>query len=92
MLTPQQSDTIKFILQPFQPRWIGVFGSVARGEECPESDLDILVHFDGRPSLFDLMDLEEQLHQALHKKVDLITERSLHESLKKAIESDLIYL
>lgn len=92
MITQQQKDIIKGILAPFQPQRIGVFGSVARNENRADSDIDLLVHFAGRPSLFDLIELEEQLHQALHQKVDLVTERSLHTGIKKVIETEVIYL
>ena len=40
-----------------------MFGSVARGDETPESDIDFLVEFEPGSSLFDLMDLQEALEQ-----------------------------
>lgn len=91
MLSPQQKEIIKATLAPFHPQRVGVFGSVARNENGPQSDIDILVHFEDRISLFDLIEIEDQLNQALHQKVDLITERSLHAAIRKCIESDIIY-
>jgi len=92
MLTPQQTAVIKEVLAPFNPQRIGVFGSVARNENTPQSDIDILVHFNDRVSLFDLIDIEDKLYKALHQKVDVITERSLHVAVKEFIKEDIIYL
>jgi predicted nucleotidyltransferase len=92
MITQQQKDVIRKILAPFQPRRIGVFGSVARGENMPGSDIDLLVHFESRLSLFDLIDIEDQLKEALQQNVDLVTERALHAGIRMAIEKDLIYI
>ncbi len=40
-------------LRPYKPEWIGIFGSYARKEETPESDIDILVRFKETLSLLD---------------------------------------
>lgn len=50
-----------------------VFGSVARGEERPESDIDFLVEFEPGSSLFDLMDLEAELAALLGVSVDVVS-------------------
>ena len=92
MISEQQKFTIKQILAPFNPKSIGIFGSVARGEATPDSDLDILVEFTKNYSLFDLVELEDQLAEALHRKIDLVTERSLHPFIKPYIEKDIIFL
>ena len=92
MITDQQKRIIQHILEPFLPNRIGIFGSVARGEATQTSDLDILVDFNSRISLFDLIDLEEKLSDALHCKVDLVTERSLHPSIKQFIDKDIVFI
>lgn len=56
---------------------MALFGSVARGEDTPESDIDFLVEFEPGSSLFDLMDLQEALEQLLGTSVDLISARGL---------------
>jgi uncharacterized protein len=66
----------------------GVFGSVARGEARKRSDVDMLVQFKGRKSLLDLVGLELELKKALHKKVDVLTYKSIHPRLKKRILQD----
>ncbi len=91
MITEQQKHVIKKILAPFAPKRIGIFGSVARGESSAESDLDVLVEFTKHYSLFDLVDLENKLSEALHCKVDLVTERSLHPAIERYIDNDVVF-
>ncbi len=57
---------------------IRVFGSVARGEESKDSDIDILVELEKGRSLLDLSGLLMDLQQLLGRKVDVVTEKSLH--------------
>ncbi len=67
-----------------------IFGSVARGEEKSDSDLDVLVSFDG-PGTFDTyMDLKFFLEDLIKRKVDLVTEKGVSPRLKVVIEKDLI--
>ena len=62
-----------------------MFGSVARGEARPDSDVDLLIELPGDRDMFDLMDLEEKLGAALGRKVDTVTFRSLHHLLRERI-------
>jgi predicted nucleotidyltransferase len=62
-----------------------LFGSFARGEAGPESDVDILVELPDGKTMFDLIELEERLESALGRKVDVITYRSLHHLLRDRI-------
>jgi len=82
-------DKIKEVLSPFEPEYIGIFGSYARGEEHEESDLDILVKFGKRLNLFDLIGLEQDLSEMLGIKVDLVTENALSPLIKEFVEEDL---
>ena len=66
----------------------GIFGSYARNEAKKNSDVDILVKFKGKKSLFDLARLELKLEQTLHKKVDLLTYNSLNPLLKNRIQKE----
>ena len=71
---------------------IGVFGSVARGEERPDSDADIVVEV---PIVngWDYMALYGELAEAIGGEVDIIRLRpSLEPSLRRRIESDAIYV
>ena len=62
-----------------------VFGSVIRGEDTKESDIDILVELPRGKTLFDLVGLQYKLEDVLRKKVDLITYKSIHPRLKDKI-------
>lgn len=66
-------------------RVLKLFGSAARGEDTPESDIDLLVEFEGQKSLFDLIGLELELTEFLGRKVDLLTERSISPYLRDRI-------
>ncbi|MDS7597737.1 nucleotidyltransferase family protein [Agrobacterium tumefaciens] len=62
-----------------------VFGSVARGEDGPDSDLDILVDALPGTTLFDLGGLLEELKAVLGVKVDVVTAGGLHASIKERV-------
>ena len=79
-------------MKPFNPSFIGLFGSYARNEETEESDIDILYDFKKQCTLFDLIDLEEQLKLKLNRDVDLVSLQFLKPYFKKYIADDLIYL
>lgn len=55
-----------------------IFGSVARGESKPESDLDVLVEMEPGRSLMDHVALMQDLEDLLQRKVDVVSERALH--------------
>lgn len=63
----------------------GIFGSYARGEQTPESDVDILVQLKKGKGYFELVGLELELKKALNLKVDLIPYDGLNPLLKKTI-------
>ena len=52
---------------------IALFGSAARGDDTPDSDIDFLVEFDPGSSLFDLMDLQDALNELLRVPVDVVS-------------------
>lgn len=66
----------------------GVFGSFARGEELPNSDLDLLVELGAGKTFLDLAELKINLEDALGRKVDIVTYRSLSPRLEKTILTD----
>ncbi|MGA9098267.1 MAG: nucleotidyltransferase family protein [Methanotrichaceae archaeon] len=59
-------------------RNVRVFGSVARGEAGPESDLDILVEMEPGTSLMDHIALMQDLEDLLGRKVDVVSDKALH--------------
>jgi uncharacterized protein len=66
-------------------RELKLFGSAARGEDTPASDIDLLVEFEGRKSLFDLIGLELEVTEFLGRRVDFLTEPSLSPYLRDRI-------
>ena len=68
---------------------IAVFGSYARDEAKPESDMDILVEVSERKSLLDLVGIEQELTEALGVKADLLTEKSISPYLIDRIKKEM---
>ena len=70
-----------------------VFGSCARMEESPDSDVDVMAEFKPHSSLFDLGGLQYDLQKLLGCKVDLISEDSLEEDAFAAnVRKDMVFL
>ena len=65
-----------------------IFGSVARGEATPDSDIDFLVEMEPERSLFDLGGLLVELEALLGCKVDVLTEKSLHWYIREKVLSE----
>ena len=64
-----------------------IFGSAARGEERPDSDIDLLVDFTIPVGFFELIELEEQLAAFFGRSVDLLTEPGLSPYFRDSILS-----
>ena len=69
---------------------LAVFGSVARNEAGPESDVDILVEFHGAATLARFMELKSLLETTLGRRVDLVTQKALRDRLRPVIEKDAV--
>jgi predicted nucleotidyltransferase len=67
-----------------------LFGSMARGDSSPGSDVDLLVHFRSTPTFSGFMKLRIFLEDLLGLKVDLVTESGLREEVRPFVESDAI--
>jgi predicted nucleotidyltransferase len=64
---------------------VRVFGSVVRGEDTPQSDVDLLVDLDKGRTLLDMGGALIKLQELLGRKVDIVTERGLHWYLRDKI-------
>jgi uncharacterized protein len=71
---------------------VRVFGSIARGEEGCDSDIDILVDFQPGRSLLDLTGLWLDLEEALGSKVDVVSSRGLKPRVEREIMRDAVAL
>ena len=71
---------------------IGIFGSFARGEERPDSDVDILVTFQRDRKTFDnFMGTKFYLEDLFQRKVDLVTDAALKPLIRDPILQDVVY-
>jgi len=78
------------ILRDYGIKRAAVFGSVSRGEDKPESDVDLLVDLGNQTmGMFEYMKFIEKLEQGLNRKVDLVTEKGLNKFLRPYILADL---
>ena len=73
-------------------RFLGVFGSYARGDFNADSDVDLLVQFSKPKTLFQLVNIEDMLSQMLGRKVDLLTEKAISPYLIQKVKKELIPL
>ncbi len=71
---------------------LSVFGSYVRGEQTPESDIDILVEFEKPITLIQFIKLENYLSKLLGLKVDLVIKKSLKPYIKKQVLKEAIPL
>lgn len=71
-----------------------VFGSVARGEQRPDSDVDLLYTLEGGRALgWEVEDFVESLTEVFHRPVDLVSRRSLHPMIRDRVmaEAETLY-
>src|SRR6266496_4276498 len=85
-------DVVKRIVASRGARNLRVFGSVARGESRPESDLDLLVDMENGRTLLDLVGLWQDLEEALGRRVDVVSEGGLSPHLRDRILREAIPL
>jgi len=65
-----------------------LFGSYVRGDEGPDSDIDVLVTFDDPPGLLGFIALENKLSDLLGHPVDLVVRESLKSRIGVRVEKD----
>lgn len=90
-------DEIKKVLRDYKSvlkdkyhiNTLGIFGSYVRNEQAGNSDLDILVDFTAPISLFEFIDIEEELSELLNVKVDLVSRNALKPHIGKHILNEV---
>ena len=89
-------DRLKAAAPAFRERYrarsLSVFGSMARGDERADSDVDILVDFEGKATFDDFMGLKLDLEALLGRPVDLGTPQTIRPELRSRIERELIHV
>ena len=71
---------------------LSLFGSTARGDDRPDSDVDLLAAFDDtrRISLLDVVGMEEQISRMLGRTVELVEEGTLKPRVQKNVEAEAV--
>jgi predicted nucleotidyltransferase len=88
----EKRDEILSLAAKHGARNVRVFGSVARGEDRPESDVDLLVELASGHGLFDLVDLEDEIGALIQREVEVVTERAVSPFLREAILTQAVGL
>lgn len=86
-LSEHRADLARFHVKSLQ-----MFGSVARGEDRPDSDVDILVDFAGPPTFDDFMGLKLYLEDLLGRRVDLVTRNALRARLRDIVVREAVHV
>ncbi|MCS7065266.1 MAG: nucleotidyltransferase family protein [Fimbriimonadales bacterium] len=80
------------IRERFGVEWLAIFGSTARGEARPDSDIDILVRFVRPPGYDGYFALKCYLESLLEGQVDLVMERALKPWARPIVEQEAVYV
>lgn len=91
LLQLHREDILK-LAEQYGAQNVRVFGSVARGEAGPDSDIDLLVTLEEQRSLLDLVAFWQDLQDLLRCEVDVVTEGSLKERMRERILREAITL
>ena len=83
---------LDFLSENYNVAVIGVFGSMARGDNTESSDIDILVELSEPIGFFKFIELEEFLSKILGRRVDLVTKKALKDAIKDEILQETIYV
>jgi predicted nucleotidyltransferase len=94
----EKLEKIRSVLRREMPRLseehsvssLEILGSFVRGEASMDSDLDLLVEFEGVPTLFGFIRLENELADLLGLKVDLVMKSGLKPALGKSILAEAL--
>lgn len=80
------------ILKQYGTKRAGLFGSLIHGNLGPKSDIDLVVELPEGASLLDLAGLGLALEEALGRKVDILTYRSIHPRLRERILAEQVII
>ncbi len=91
-LLKQQREAILQIAAKHGARNVRVFGSLSRGGETNDSDIDLLVDLDSNRSLLDQVGLKQELEELLGRRVDVVVEGGISPYLEERILSEAVPL
>ena len=79
------------LLEDYPIKSLAIFGSYARKEQKEDSDLDLMVEFNGKIGIR-FIDLADEIEQEIGLKVDLVSRKGIKPKYFQIIQSDLIYV
>jgi predicted nucleotidyltransferase len=85
-------DEILSAARKYGARNVRVFGSMLREDYRQKSDVDLLVEFEAGRSLLDLVGMRIDLHDALGRSFDIVTEKSLHRLIRDRVLREAVQL
>jgi predicted nucleotidyltransferase len=85
-------EQLPYLRDTYGVNTIGLFGSYSRGEQNPESDVDLFVRFEQSIGFFKFIALENYLSEKLGLKTELVTEDALKPLIKPSIMRDVVYV
>ena len=88
----RQKDRIVALAERHGAHNVRVFGSLARGQANPESDVDLVVDFERGRSLMDHGELMMDLEEVLGCRVDVVSERGLRDRFRARVLADAVPL
>ena len=92
LFSHEVTETVRRVATRHGVRSVRVFGSAARGEQGPDSDLDLLVDMEPKRSLLDLVGFVQDLEEELGRRVDAVTEKALSPYLRDRILEEALPL
>ena len=91
-LSEEIKKKIISILVKYGIKKILIFGSYARNEATPNSDLDLIVEFPEGTSLIDHIGIEFELSEALNMKIDLLSQNGISPYIKDQIMKEAVVI
>lgn len=91
-LIREKRDVILRLASQYGASNIRLFGSVAKGTDTPESDIDFLVDMEPDRSLLDRIGLMQALQDEFGRNVDVLTEHTLHQSIRETILNEAVFV
>lgn len=91
-LSPELREAVVRIARAHGASNVCLFGSLGRGEGQEDSDLDLLVDLEDDRSLLDLIAIEHEIEDLVHRPVDVVTRRGLSVHLRDRVLAEAVPL
>ena len=91
-LLQKNREKIINIAKSHGAKTVRVFGSCARGQEHPDSDIDLIVDLGPDRSLLDIIAIKQEIEDLLQRKVDVVTEAALSPYIREEILQEAVSL